>query len=233
MNARTTQELASWALGESPSSRTLAHSLSDTEADARQKPPSILSDSEQGEGRDSLDSSRPAVIEEVSEPVSPEEREEHEEQTSKPRPEPSGLSNLIRSAPSKARDYLTSSSSGSYTNEGRPGSPGVVVEDIDTGEVTESTALLPRTRLPEPPRKWKDGAYAERQWVPVKGKWKTVRYELASVWNSIRNPRQWDIRHVSSVALGAVAAVFLGLLLNVLDALSYGKETDLYVGTIA
>lgn len=220
---RTTQELASWALGESPSSRTLeSHglSLSDTEAEGRQKPSSVLSDSEQGEPRDSLDSSRPQVIREVSEPDSP---EEHEEQTAKPQAVPSALSHLIQSSSPKARGYLPAGSSGGYAIDGRPSSPSVVVSDINAGEVTESTSLLPRARLPEPSRKkWRDAGYAERQWSPVKSKWATLRYEIASNWKSVRNPREWDLQHASSVALGAVAAVFLGLLLNVLDALSYG-----------
>lgn len=225
---RTTQELATWALGESPSSRTLeshGHSSSDTEAEGRQKPGSVFSDSEQGEPRDSLDSSRPGVIEEVSEPVSP---EEHEDQAAKPPAIPSALSHLLRSDAPKSRGHLAAGPSGSYTTDGRPSSPGVVISDIDAGEITESTSLLPRARLPEPTRKkWKDAGYAERQWAPVKGKWATFQYELGSTWKSMRNPKEWNLRHASSVALGAVAAVFLGLLLNVLDALSYGMFADL------
>jgi len=59
----------------------------------------------------------------------------------------------------------------------------------------------------------------------MKGRWETVRYEIGRFWKTACVPQDWDIRHASSVALGAIAAVFLGLLLNVLDALSYGMRT--------
>jgi SulP family sulfate permease len=223
MAIRTTQELASWALGESPSSRTGATSssglqgpsLSDTELAGRNKDGSIFSDSEQGEYRDSIDSSRPEVIEEVSESVSP---EEHDDQLPKLKPQISAPSYIIQHPPSKTRNYLTA-----QPDIDRPSSPSILEDGVDVGEVTESTSLLPRPRLIEPPKNRKtDIVYTERHWVRRKGRWATFRYELARAWGTTTSPSQWNLRHASSMVIGALAAVFLGLLLNVLDALSYG-----------
>jgi SulP family sulfate permease len=38
----------------------------------------------------------------------------------------------------------------------------------------------------------------------------------------LKRPERWDVQALLHMSLGAVSAVFLGLLLNVLDALSYG-----------
>ena len=231
MAIRTTQELASWALGESPSSRTGATSssgvqgpfLSDTEFEARHNAGSIFSDSEQGEHRDSLDSSRPEVIEEASEAVSP---EEYDDRLSKLK---SQSSHLIQHPLPKAGTYLTAGSIDNYSDTDRPRKPSILVEDGDVGEVTESTSLLPRPRLTEPQKcRKKDLAYAEGQWARKKGRWATFRYELAKAWRKTTNPSEWDFYHASSVAIGALAAVFLGLLLNILDALSYGTMSPIH-----
>ena len=220
MAIRTTQELASWALGESPSSRTGATSssghqgpaLSDNEFEGRNKDGSMFSDSEQGEYRDSLDSSRPEAIEEVSESVSP---QEHDDRLSKVKSQPSALSYFIQHPSPKSRNYLT--------DIDRPTSPSIFVDGVDVGAVTESTSLLPRPRLTEPPKsRRKDVAYTGRHWARRKGRWATFRYELARAWRTTTRPSEWDLRRASSIAIGALAAVFLGLLLNVLDALSYG-----------
>src|SRR5215469_4100107 len=122
MAVRTTQELASWVLGESPSSRTGATpssgaqgpSLSDTEFEARHKAGSIFSDSEQGEHRDSLDSSRPEVIEEASEPVSP---DEYDDRLSKLK---SHSSHSIQHPLPKAGTYLMAGSIDNYSDTDRP-----------------------------------------------------------------------------------------------------------------
>lgn len=194
--------------------------MSPSDADL-QRAPSVFSDSEQGEPRDSLDSSRPEAIEEVSEPVSPEEH--GQKAGDHPKTMPSTLSNLLRSSTAKPSDYLPAGPRGSFGSDGRSRSPQVVVEDTDVGEATESTSLLPRARLPEPSRnKWKGANFTGRPLQPMKGKWESFRYELRRYWKSMRTPRDWDIRNASSIAIGAVAAVSLGLLLNVLDALSYG-----------
>jgi len=218
-------------LGESPSSRTGATSssgiqgpsLSDTEIETRNKAGSIFSDSEQGEHRDSLDSLRPEIIEEVSEPVSP---EEHGDRPSKLKPQLSALSHVIQHPHPRARNYLTVGSNEYYPDVDGPSRPIVLVEDVAVGEGTESTSLLPRPRLTEPPRSQKIGVtYAKRHWAPRKGLWATFRHELAITWGKTTNPSEWDLRHASSVVIGAFAAVFLGLLLNVLDALSYGTKS--------
>ena len=225
MKIRTTQELASWVLGESPSSRTRATSssghhglsLSDTEFEVRRNNTgSIFSDSEQEEYRDSIDSLRPEVIEEVSESVSP---DEHNDQQPKLKPQLSTPSHFIQHTPSK--NYLTANSIETYADIDLLVSPNNIAEGND---VTESTSLLPRPRLTEPPNNRKrDIAYTERHWGRRKGRWGIFRYELAKAWGTTTSPSEWDLRHASSIVIGAFAAVFLGLLLNVLDALSYGK----------
>jgi hypothetical protein len=219
MAARTTQELASWALGESPSSRTGAtsfsglqgRSLSDTEFEARNKAGSIFSDSEQGEYRDSLDYSRPEAIEEVSEPVS---LEQYDDRLHKLKSQPS---HFIQ------HPLPNAGSIENYPDTDRPSKPSVLAEGGDVGEVTESTSLLPRPRLTATPKsRKKDLAYTEGHWAGRQSRWTTFRYELAKAWRKTTNPSERDLRHASSIAIGALAAVFLGLLLNVLDALSYG-----------
>jgi sulfate permease, SulP family len=230
MHYRTTQELASWALGESPSRASPSHvfhsaSFSDTDIDERLKPIPAPTESQQGEPRDSIDSrdsSRPEAIQEVSEPVSPEDRQEEEDEHSA---QPvSGLTNLIHGSPPKrSGDHLTSGSRSSDTEVDRHSAPSVVIDDLEADEVTETTALLPSARPQGPSYSlYKASAPIHRPWTPMKGRWGILQHHLRDFRKQASHPREWDMRRAANAAVGALAAVFLGLLLNVLDALSYG-----------
>lgn len=102
-----------------------------------------------------------------------------------------------------------------------------MVDDYDTGEVTETTGLLPRERLPapavrKPKYKHKDPGFAEQQKDAISKRWNWFKFSAKEAISKATNPKEWDVQKASTAAVGAVAAVFLGLLLNILDALSYG-----------
>src|ERR1700712_5036297 len=84
-----TQELASWALGDPAASRARAISTSESDSESQPRRGSFLSDR-----GNSLDSARPDVIEEVSEPVSPEDLSDGAR--SENRGNASALTDLIR-----------------------------------------------------------------------------------------------------------------------------------------
>lgn len=173
-----------------------------------------------------MDSARPDMIEEVSEPQSPEDNGDTTEA------QPSALSNLIRrSLPLNGKDgknMLGYGTNTTYSDSDQYSTPSVIIDDVDD-DVTERTTLLPAERLSgrslsraskKPP------GYGQNMEIHFKNHWAKLKYASRDVVKTLSHPRQWDLREVSSVTIGAVAAVFLGLLLNILDALSYGKFTD-------
>jgi SulP family sulfate permease len=222
-----TQELASWVLGDSVSLRSGSpnpfHNAlgSESDFDGRSRG---YSDSTQGEGRQSLDSSKPDIIEEVSEPQSPEDTGDAAETEA----QPSALTNLIRdhSPPKSSKGFLGYGTNARYADSDQYTTPSVIVDDVDDG-VTETTTLLPRERLPGRSGgvSAKFSGYGEEMEIQFKNRWAKLKYTSQDVVRSLSHPKEWDLREISSVTIGAVAAVFLGLLLNILDALSYGKLT--------
>lgn len=58
---------------------------------------------------------------------------------------------------------------------------------------------------------------------PPRHAYSNLRDGATAFWYGAKHPELWDVNAVVSASLGAVSAVLLGLLLNVLDALSYGK----------
>jgi SulP family sulfate permease len=131
------------------------------------------------------------------------------------------------SEPQKRRDYLSIGSQGRERGHDEHSEIGIVVDDYGTGDVTETSALLPRERLPsskKTPRQYKhtDPGFAEQQRSVLSKRWSWLKFAAKDVLASATRPQNWDIRHTSQVVIGAFAAVFLGLLLNILDALSYG-----------
>jgi hypothetical protein len=169
-----------------------------------------------------LDSTRPDIIEEVSEPQSPEDTGDISEA------QPSGLTNLIRdnSSPKGSKDFLGYGTNARYADSDQYSTPSVIVDDADDG-VTESTTLLPRARFPGRPATvaQKFSGYGEEMEMQFKNRWAKLKYASQDVIKSLSHPKEWNLQEISSVTIGAVAAVFLGLLLNILDALSYGKST--------
>jgi hypothetical protein len=189
-----TQELASWALGESPRGRfgpaIASTSESDGNESASERDPrtSFESgpryDSEVIEEEDHVPS-----IEEVTEPF-----------LSKKQPLPS---RRLSSAHRKI-------------DAGRPGRPAIVVDDVEPGEVTETTALLGRS-----------GSRSGN--LKYSGRYRWLKYRVGNAieesWYKLTHPGEWDVKEMSHLTIGAISAVLLGLLLNVLDALSYGRHS--------
>ncbi|QDS74427.1 hypothetical protein FKW77_006102 [Venturia effusa] len=216
-----TQELASWALGDSHSYRSsspnLFHTASDSDVESR---PRRSSDSTQGEGRPSVDSTRPEMIEEVSEPQSPEDNGETTE------PQPSALSNLIRDNYESGKNVQGYGTNSRYpdSDSDHYSTPSVVIDDLED-DVTERTTLLPTERLSGRPMtrtSKRPSGYGQKMEIHFKNHWAKIKYASRDVVQTLSHPQKWDLREISSVTIGATAAVFLGLLLNILDALSYG-----------
>lgn len=141
----------------------------------------------------------------------------------KKRSDASALSDLIQ----QESGYLGARPSPGLSQDehDRGNIPGIMVEEAV--EPDENTSLLPRARLSYSgsygsDSVYKDTSYVERQWVPVKGRLQSIRQRFFNALKKTSHPKEWDIRHAANAAVGALAAVFLGLLLNLLDALSYG-----------
>jgi len=172
------------------------------------------------------------TIEERSEPVTPEDK-------SPPASAPSELSKALRAeshAPSGVLGREPSSSDSAAPNESDTTSylSAVIVTDDEVEPARETSPLLPRERLP-PFRKQKlnisRAAEQESEYQP--GTWNRVGHHYPSLkrlWFSarlvLRNPQKWDLRKCAHKIIiqpvTMLPAVFLGVLLNLLDALSYG-----------
>jgi SulP family sulfate permease len=205
--------LASYALdAEEYQDRPHRHSFADTDT-ASGKHAGILS--EYSGGRASPDSAWHDTIDEDSEPETPEtvigpERTEHSFFTPSPR----------RDHDAQSRDTRRASHSSRV--------PGIAVQD------TERTPLLPVPRLSrldsQPKRKHAktqplDAPSASSLPSRVKQTIATGREHVVELGRSLTNPKNYTTDALVSNALSSVqvlSAVFLGLLLNLLDALSYG-----------
>ncbi|KAI9708422.1 MAG: hypothetical protein M1828_002985 [Chrysothrix sp. TS-e1954] len=228
-----TAELASYALKETRS-RTFSSSSSGSSAVrqdslAQDRTESLFGFEGNRERRESADKSRPEVIEETSEPVSPNDDPSNRSSG----PGDSALSSMFRHKPNdgveikgdstrtilgKVRDqssHPAQSEESSRTDESTPllGQARVVprVYDLkDDGAVTDvegqASSRKTRNRL--------------QQTVTDCRTWMTARKHTLS------NPKGWRFRMVWQRTIkdpiSLLPCVFLGLLLNVLDALSYG-----------
>ncbi|CZT24559.1 related to sulfate/bicarbonate/oxalate exchanger SAT-1 and related transporters (SLC26 family) [Ramularia collo-cygni] len=95
----------------------------------------------------------------------------------------------------------------------------------------ERTPLLPRERLPSR-RKQRYDSGPSFEVDPPRGIWNRLGHHYPSIRaakgavRTLVNPKAWDLKQVASTVIVApvktLPAVFLGLLLNLLDALSYG-----------
>ena len=173
-------------------------------------------------------------IQEQSEPVTPNETSEHRG---------SDFPGLLSSS-GNGNNLLLYNEDGTQSSPGtgprRPSNrvPEVVVTDEDEESMgaEERTPLLPRERLPSH-RKQQYGSAGELEGQP------TERKEIGGIWNrlghhypsfhaakraaiTLSNPKTWNPRQIYQQAIvrpvSTLPAVFLGLLLNLLDALSYG-----------
>jgi SulP family sulfate permease len=167
-------------------------------------------------------------IEERSEPVTPDESREHV-------PMGSDIAEMLSNAPpSGANELLPSPFSSAHDATRQSDSVRDVTIGNDYGEeANERTALLPRERL-RSDRKRSNAAEPdiENQSGGKTGAWNAIGHQYPSLRKlgdrarNAANPKTWDGKAIFNEVVyrpaTMVPAVFLGLLLNLLDALSYG-----------
>ncbi|OCL03876.1 hypothetical protein AOQ84DRAFT_417879 [Glonium stellatum] len=219
-----TQELASYALD--ADSFHGARSYTDSDCTSTQRTSHLSQDTDRSEGRLSFDSTGPGVIEEVSEPASPEIASP---ETYRGRPSP-----FIPPSqqPDLGNDVYNSSGrrwGDIVRTAGRAGVPEVAVEDVDMPENSENAPLLPRTR-PSMSSSKHPYSVAGQSWserLSPLGIRARFRKTLSAGHNCVRtatNPKNYTkkaVFHNATAGVQLLSAVFLGLLLNVLDGLSY------------
>ncbi|KAI9698937.1 MAG: hypothetical protein M1836_003126 [Candelina mexicana] len=199
---------------------------------------SITSLEDQGTGRDNPrsrqfdDVSRPDVIEEVSEPVSPESAPPSRRSTGS-----SVLTELLHQIPSSIEDSQEDSGQKCYGHGHRSiNVPSLVVEGTTSPLPSERTPLLPKSLASQSCNRYRNDHSEDLQGQAGKiiGPW-NIAYRLATLsrergpvlMRSLANPKSWNPTLIWRYGLVEPAryipAVFLGLLLNILDALSYGR----------
>lgn len=176
---------------------------------------------------------RPEAIQERSEPVTPDESAAQKEP-----PQPKRLSALLQDPGSPARSSLAPSRSSRHS-DAHINVPEVVISDAEEEDPTptEESPLLSRNGGYGPTRKkfgtdGTDESALERQSGPGRRAWRgladittSARDRVVRTWKITSDPKAWDPQAMLHIALRPVSvlpAVFLGLLLNLLDALSYG-----------
>jgi SulP family sulfate permease len=198
---------------------------------------SFLSDSEMAKHFDPEDEHsdesvetvrRHEPIEERSEPVTPNESSEH-------LPMGTRVADILSETPPSGTNKLLPSPFSSAQGLGlRSDSlPDVVINNGDGEYATERTALLPRERLRgDHKRNRSIESDIEGQADPKVGTWNHIGHQypsLQKIGDRARkavNPKTWDGKAIFNDVIyrpaTMIPAVFLGVLLNLLDALSYG-----------
>lgn len=226
-----TAELASWALSDKPSFDNAysptRHSLS---------PIALCDDAARPNGRIPLDhgqaedSSRPDVIPELSEPVSPSSMP-----SSRKSPGMSALSEMFKSTPSTDEGDPCANDEDESIGSSRLGV--VTVQEGIISQPTEQTALLLREQAHRSNVKTRQSYIGDlenqksNQSTTTERRFKKVVVATAgyskSAFMKIIHPKSWKTKTVWDEALlkpaGYIPSVILGLLLNILDALSYGQ----------
>lgn len=173
-------------------------------------------------------------IEEISEPVSPDEAHSHKKEP----PQPSRLSALLQESSPTSHPSPSPSRRRSQSVPYARDIPEVVVSDAEDDDAPdeESPLLSNRKRSSVQRKLGADGAEEaelESQSTRKAGTWRQIqqtygstRQSLLNTWHVASSPKSWDGRQVFNTVVvkpvSVLPAVFLGLLLNLLDALSYG-----------
>lgn len=223
-----TAEIASWALSDagsvrSDSSPRRRYASAISSAGATDEDLSIAGGSERDEAipRESHESTRPGPIEEVPEPVSP-----NSTQSSQQSPGASVLAQLIRDSPPQEIERVGAEGTDDVVSESPPT---MTVTDVDTTSSNEQSTLL-RKNTPYTSHtthhygttqdlegQTHGGEVSYRHWPRT-----AARHALRIV----KTPKSWTLKglweHGCVRPTRYVPAVILGLLLNILDALSYG-----------
>jgi sulfate permease, SulP family len=176
---------------------------------------------------------QPDVIEETSEPVTP---------IGKPLPTPASshlaeaLQDDVQGGQPQTYPIEDESEGQDLHEHSNRQVPDVRVTEDENGyaNATERSPLLPRPRLSSARKQtYDDTPQAEYQEVPTPGIWNRLGHHYPSLKDFASrtrgvalNPKGWDFHQLGrTIILEPVymlPAVFLGLLLNLLDALSYG-----------
>lgn len=169
----------------------------------------------------SNDSSRPDVIEEVSEPTSPDTLTSSQRSSTV-----SLLSGMLRKSPTHEPDEYDKRSEVSFNSKGMQ--PAIVGQGIISQPSECTTSLLSRTAQRS---ECKPGYGAIRDIESQKESWEgpLIRLKgcLARKGRTLMNRKSWDKQqlwyYVVREPASYIPPVILGLLLNILDALSYGE----------
>ena len=217
-----TAELASWALSDIVSNRS-EHSPARNRTSSTAQHHSSLSnqlDQDEMSRHESNTSSRPGAIQEVSEPTTPQSF--HSSQTSQGQ---SALTELIRNSPPTEEDSQGTDEEESPTTAGvHP----VTVREGIISQPNERTPLLGKKTAYDSIKDLEGqqaGGFRPKKHIRAilqRSKEKTARIvRVAS------NPKSWDHQSILEYGVRQPASflppVMLGLLLNILDALSYGE----------
>ncbi|KIV88527.1 hypothetical protein PV10_08203 [Exophiala mesophila] len=168
----------------------------------------------------SSDDGHPDPIQEVSEPVSPQESEDGQ-----PQDPISELTMMIQNAP---QDEPESAPNGHEKNKHVQDSPQTRTreDNIQPAEPSERTRLLGDRRSSVQYGQLND---LERQHLTKRShqdKWRKTLENTKACLYTLSHPKTWNPRTIYHEAVAhpvsLLPAVFLGLLLNILDALSYG-----------
>ncbi|KAH7016079.1 sulfate transporter family protein [Microdochium trichocladiopsis] len=225
-----TAELASYLLSDKSNPKSPAF-LSRHRSQPPLPPTSaLLDDNEDDDAENAVPGS--VTIQEVSEPPSP-----GDEEVDMPDEGPSILSSLLRKSPPQSRQESSPERHASLEpKRSRSQGRGSEDEDEESPEATENTPLLITTsrsiqrtngrnsiggdiegQKPQPRKDWLKGA---------KKLGYQVEHKLAHAAKAATSPDVWNRknlwRNVVVAPLSCLPAVVVGLLLNVLDALSYG-----------
>lgn len=181
------------------------------------------SDPEVSKRRESIDSSRPDDIQEVSEPGSP-----RTTRASQRSPITSVLTEMIRASPSTEDEVGATGGDnirrGSLSEEIEDDEPGERTPLIQKGPASDSEHSVPSTG-PDDLESQNSHQRTAVLWVREALSWPKEHAFVGL--RRVTNPKTWDKKSIweQGVLQPAryVPAVILGLLLNILDALSYGK----------
>ena len=211
-----TQVLASWALNDSPPAKSrptglVPSSSSDSEIDRRWRSDAGWSDFESQPRTSSESARRPPASDEAV--ASEDEQQRHEG------PAGSALSELFRQKKQPLPRTSFTSRARDSRADGRGAGRSV---DVERAEVGETTPLL-RGDSSQGRETLKGASKSQLLWGPPRHAYSKLRDDATAIWHRAKHPELWDFNAAFEVSLGAVSAVLLGLLLNVLDALSYGK----------
>ena len=172
----------------------------------------------------SNDTSRPDVIEEVVEPPSPDTMDLAESS-----PPTSILSEQIRKSPSTEHD--SSHEEDGISFDGKHVQPAIIGRGIISQPNERTALLLRRTAYGVDNYDYRKDLESQKMTLfntttKVQESLSLARERGARIWRSIATPKSWDKRDLWVYGIREPASyipcVILGLLLNILDALSYG-----------